>query len=656
MKKNNIFRFAAALMMGCAMCAVSCVEPAPDPVPDPVFPQMTEKVVTPGETVVLTFDANLDWEVSVPESALNMFWIQDGAFRTYKVSGKAADAVSVEVSVSETETFENASCEVSMTMGGETKTIAKLTRLAKETTFSLSAAVLEEGEFKYNEDGSGYAYGEADPEMLSLVWMGSDFRLPVKVDANFNWTVKTPSWASVDVPENAVGTTTVNIMGVPSEFPLEDTSDKIGFYNGDKLVKEYAVSIPGCEDIFSYTVDMSLSELVYNYVGKVKTATGFIDGPAGAYISGTSGVSVLAVEVVDGKYAADTAPSWLSVEVEDYDSAAGADVLQTRRVTMTAAANEGEDRHAAVFFLPPASYEDKTDLFNDTCDAVKEEYAKYMLPVTQLSINQDFIMMLSAPSEMAENGAEFSASKDQNLFVKFGDTKFAYELHYTNRYASDYARMYFSTPVTSYKVFDAASSDKTDSEDFFLSVSLDDDKNGGVILMDSDTKSSGYVVFYGSTGNVLAVVKCVLDPEKVIGEVADVSFLGESEMYAPMAGATLKHVTSGTVYDQYKEYGVPIYHLTYTMENMPMLISIPASIKSYMPNPWALINNFRINGMDYDDGTFERIDGGVQVYMSMPEGKSKIDGNIMFYNSKSPNNEKLAIVLVCTLDLRDQAE
>jgi hypothetical protein len=70
-----------------------------------------------------------------------------------------------------------------------------------------------------------------------------------------------------------------------------------------------------------------------------------------------------------------------------------------------------------------------------------------------------------------------------------------------------------------------------------------------------------------------------------------------------------------------------------------------------MTNPYALIDNFRINNQTFDDGSFERIDGGVQVYMEMPEGKSKITGNIMFYTSKSPSNEYMALVLAVTMDL-----
>ena len=655
MKTRNIFLFWMSFV-GAAMAFVSCDTKEPEIKIEPIFPEAVTKTVTPGEEVTLTFDANLDWEVSVPENTLKSFWIKDGAFTSYKLKGNAGNAVVV-IGVTEIESFEEFTCDVTLTMDGQSKVIATLVRSAKEALITVYAAQVSDGEILFADDGSDYLYGDEEPENIGLIWTGSDFRLPIQVTANCNWTYDAPDWVSIDVPEDGVGTSNVVVLGVPSEYPLEAESGKISFKVGDNVVKEYNISIPGCEDIFSYSVEMSLTEVVYNYAGKIKTITGFVDGPVTASISGTSGVEVFAVEVIDGKYQIGNpeGPEWLEVAVEDYDTTSGADVLQTRKVTVAAETNEGNDRFAAVFFMPPTGWESIEDVFNDSLETVKDEFVAYMLPVTQLSINQEFITMLSAPSEMAENGAEFKVSEDQSLLTKFGETKFAYDLHYTNRYASDYARMYFSSPVTSYKVFDASGNDLTDSEDFFLSVSVDEDMTGGVVHMDSDSKSSGYVVFYGKVENVLAVIRCTIDPEKIIEEVPDVTFLGESEMYAPMVGATLKHLTEGPVYDQYKEYGVPVYHLTYTMENMPMLISIPATIKSYMPNPWALINNFRINGMDFDDGSFERIDGGVQVYMTMPEGKTRIDGNIMFYTSRTPNNEKISLILVCTLDLTSES-
>lgn len=658
MKKNNIFRLFAALIMGSAI-AVSCRPDTPAETVTPEFPEMTSHTVTPGSEVELSVTGNMDWTVSVPEESLQWYWIKDGSFKVDRISGKADEAAVVVIGVSSTEEFDDDRiCEVTMTMGEESKVIAKLVRPAKEKTLALYTAVVVDGEIQFVEDGSGYQYGADEAQSVDLIWTGSDFRLPVKVDANFDWTVKTPAWAVIDVPESSVGTVDVNVYGVPSEYPLEASEGKIQFLYGETLVKEYNITIPGCEDKFSYSVDMAMTELDFNYSGQIKTTMGYVDGPVSASIYGTSGTSVFAVELVDGRYDIASAydPAWLTVDDEPYDTTDGADVLQTRNVTISAALNEGEDRQAVIFFLPPTGWTKDDGLFTEALDAVKDEYKQYAVAVIQHSSDQEFVQMLSNASDMAAGGATFAVSEDETLYTMFGQTRYAYELVYTNQYARDNARMMFTSAVTSVKVFNQAGAEMTEG---FLSITLDDGNDGGVIDMVSEERAVGYVVLYGTTANVLAVIKCTFDPSTVIGEVADVAFVGESEMYAPMVGASLEHLTEGALYNQYKEGESLVYHLTYTMEGMPMRISIPNNVVSYTVNPYALKNYIRINNNIYDEvfvngklGGIELIDGGIDIYMEMPEGKNYLRGNIIFSDAE----ENYALVLICTLDLRGPTE
>ena len=658
MKKNNIFRLFAALLMGSAI-AVSCKPDTPVETMTPEFPEMTSHTVTPGSEVELSVTGNMDWTVSVPEESLQWYWIKDGSFKVDRISGKADEAAVVVIGVSSTEEFDaDRICEVTMTMGEESKVIAKFLRPAKEKTLALYTAVVVDGEIQFVEDGSGYQYGTDEAQSVDLIWTGSDFRLPVKVDANFDWTVKTPAWAVIDVPESSVGTVDVNVYGVPSEYPLEASEGKIQFLYGETLVKEYNITIPGCEDKFSYSVDMAMTELDFNYSGQIKTAMGYVDGPVSASIYGTSGTSVFAVELVDGKYDIASAydPAWLTVDDEPYDTTDGADVLQTRNVTISAALNEGEDRQAVIFFLPPTGWTKDDGLFTETLDAVKDEYKQYAVTVIQHSSDQEFVQMLSNASDMAAGGATFAVSEDETLYTMFGQTRYAYELVYTNQYARDNARMMFTSAVTSVKVFDEAGAEMAEG---FLSITLDEGNSGGVIDMVSEEPAVGYVVLYGVTGNVLAVIKCTFDPSTVIGEVADVAFVGESEMYAPMVGASLEHLTEGALYNQYKEGESLVYHLTYTMEGMPMRISIPNNVVSYTVNPYASKNYIRINNNIYDEvfvngklGGIELIDGGIDIYMEMPEGRNYLRGNIIFSDAEG----NYSLVLICTLDLRETAE
>ena len=646
MKKNNISGFFAALVMGSALFAASCEKPSEE-TPVPEFPQLIEKTVAPGESVTIPVQANMDWEISVPENGLQWFWIQDGAFQLYRLSGKAGEA-EVVIGVSSTEEFDNDRvCEVTMKMGGESKVIARLVRPSKEKHLTVYAAVVTDGEVQFNETGDSYLYETEEAESLDMIWTGSEFRLPIKVKSNYNWSIKTPEWARVDVPSDGVGEKNLIVYGVPSAYPLDAASGKLQFMSGEKVVKEYVVNIPGCKDIFSYKMDMSITELEFNYQGQIKVATGFIDGPASGYVSGADGIRVIALSRNESGFSAD-APSWLEVNLAEYDRTEGADVLQQRNFTVSAALNEGDNRHAALLFLPPTLTAAASDLFEGT--EIKEEYQQYAVPVTQLSSDQEFISMLANPSDMAAGGATFAVSENEDLYNRFGQTRYAYELVYTNQYARDNARMIFTSAVTSYKVFD---------ENGFLSMTLDEDMKGGVVDMVSETAQTGHVVLYGAAGNVLAVIECRFDPEEIIGEVADVAFIGESVMYAPMVGATLEDVSEDPSFSQYREGQALVYHLRYTMPAMPMTISIPSSIKKHTVNPYMFRHNIRVNDLKYDEdfvngvlGGVALVDGGVTIYMEMPEGRDYLRGNIIFSNSA----DETILVLVCTLDLRETAE
>lgn len=662
MKKNNISRSFAALLMGCAMFMVSCEEADPEKPIEPSFPTTVTKTVSPGEEVALTFTANMDWEVSVPKEGIQWFWIQDGAIKVDKCSGSASERqVTVYVGVSKTEEFSDSrKCKVTLTMGGQSKVIAELERPAKQRTLTMYSAKVADGEIQFVEDGSTYDYNAEEAESIDLIWTGTDFRLPIKVESNYSWTVKTPDWARIDVPEKSAGTVTVNVYGVPSAYPEEAAEGKILFMAGETVVKEYGITIPGCKDIFSYSLDMGQEELDFNFSGQIKTAMGYVDGPIMAEIHGTSEAAVFAVELVDGAYAVNSVsgPSWLVIDTDDYDSSEGADVLQYRDVTISASLNEGEDRKAVIFFMPPTVSQRGAELFNADLDTVKEEFAQYAVSVIQHSSNQEFIQMIANASDMAVSGAVFTVSEDEGLYTKFGQTRFAYELVYSNQYSRDNARMMFTSAVTSVKVFNESGVEDTESEGF-LSITLDEDKKGGVIDMIAETESVGYVVLYGATDNVLAVVKCTYDPETVIGEVVDVAFIGESAELAHKVGATLTLCQDGKVDGEYyRQAAEEVYHLRYTMEGYPLKISIPNTAVMHTVNGWSIHEYIRVNNIVYTKpvngraGGFERIDGGIDIYMDMPAGSDFLRGQIVFMNAQSD----FVLTIVCTLDLTGSAE
>ena len=147
------------------LVAVSCKDPEPPVKVVPQFPSLVQdNAVAPGSVLTLSFEANADWTVSVPTDNLQWFWIKDGSFKVDKVSGKVTPgekaSVIVQIGVSETEEFDtNRSCDVTLSMGGESKVIAKYMRPAKERAMAVYVAKVENGTFV--KDGEAYVYEPA---------------------------------------------------------------------------------------------------------------------------------------------------------------------------------------------------------------------------------------------------------------------------------------------------------------------------------------------------------------------------------------------------------------------------------------------------------------------------------------------------------------
>lgn len=786
MKTMNIKRIFAALFAVSAFMAVSCNNPEPDG-PDkpgtvkPVFPSVVEdNDVAPGDVLTLTFEANMDWTVSVPSSTLQWFWIKDDAFKLDKVSGKVADgkneSVTVQIGVSENEEFDtNRSCEVTLTMGGESKVIAKYMRPAKNRSLAVYAAefdgsafvtgtdgeyqyetseassldlvwsetdadfrmpvkveancewqletpewlevqvpettvgsidlvllgasvdaadgkivfkagdsvlkeinvsvpecgeievystqIDENGEFLFGTDGD-YLY-TADPvESITLVWPGSDFRMPVKVDAKCDWTLELPEWLVVkysgDAPSKHSGVVNFNLMGDPFKYPLEDTTEDIEFKFKGETVHTVAVTIPGCRDMFGFGLEMALTSWEFNTAGQLMTAVGFQNLPAAAWIMGTKDAGAVAVEMNGGKKVSEN-PEWITLDVQAYVQ--GGEVLQQREISLVVNENSGEKREAYLVFAKDGNI----DIFFEADGTPKENLADNSVHIVQYGSDMDYVIMNSSEEDMNAAGAMFEESDNPRLTSWFGNTDFRYTLTYTNVYARDNAFMSFARPYASYKIFNTGRKDVTSDPDYWLKFTPSNESNsGGVIDMFSgmeapDRKDTGYIVFYGTGGDVLAIIECVFDPSAVSSGDVLISFTEQSAQYADMLGFTLEHLTSGPLYDTYFDGVAPVYHLTYTCEGMPMSVKLPSNVKKHNVNPWILKDAIRVNNVPYDtdlgpSSTIGEItlddEGAVEIYMNIPEGSDKtmIRGNINFLDA----SDAVIVVLVCTLDLREQ--
>lgn len=411
------------------------------------------------------------------------------------------------------------------------------------------SAKMSDGEYEYGD--GGYAWTESPVEEISLAWLGSDFRVPVKVDAKCSWTVELPKWLNVELPEKTAGEVTLTILGEPSQYPLDAASGKIVFKNGRTTIGEIKVNFPGCKNIMTFSLGMNLTSLEFNHKGELKTSTGYVSDPASGHLLSSNYARLVSVETTGNKLKLN--PSWLKVEIDQWNTASGAGVLQERTVNFSVTENEGERRTAMLFVLPPSVTASYSGLFNEDM-TVKEEYSVYSIPVVQVSEAEMEYIQIDA-AEDAEFPCYFvnaSAEKEAELIALFGETEYIYTLTYESPYSRDNAYMTMLSDYSYYKVYaaDDTATDKSADAEFWLQFSGGVQENrSGIVDMYSDmdlptAPSAAYLVFYDYADNVLAIVECVSPYEPEYLDIDAASFV-----FAPDASSKTINVSSNVAWE-----------------------------------------------------------------------------------------------------------
>ena len=480
--------------------------------------------------------SNCEWKLEVPE------WVEVNVPET---------TTGVVEFILKGESVENASGKVAFYYG-ESKLAELDVTIPSCGGVEVYSAKFEDGEFEFGEGGE-YAWTESPVKEVSLAWLGSDFRVPVKVSAKCNWTVVMPDWLSVELPEKTAGDISLTFLGVPSLYPLDDTSSKIIFKTGNTVIDEIVVNIPGCRDIMTFAVDMGLTTLDFNYLGEFKTSTGYVEGSVTGHLKSSKYARVFAVETTGNKVGKEN-PEWFIIEVANWNTADDAEVLQERTLTFTAAENPGATRSAFVFVLPPSVTASAADLFNEDA-SVKEEYAQYSIPVVQGSMNYDdyITVEIDETAEYAYSFEKASQEKKDELTAIYGNTDHVYVLNYESPYCSEYASMTMAIEFASYKIYsnDGTLEDMSGVDKYWLQYQNIGSSNGaGVIDMYFNKKnvsednpaevmplpvepSIGYVVFYNANNDVLAIVECISPFEPLPDPILEVDrnsivFTGEA--------------------------------------------------------------------------------------------------------------------------------
>ena len=513
--KTNFWKSAAGLVLGLT-AMVACEEDKPVVV-DPVFPsEVIEQNVAASEEVEIKFEANLDWELSIPASEQNKYWLDDAGMPASKVSGKAGNQT-VTVVFSEDEYYDaNVVCEVTLSMGGQSKVIAKLTRLAINRTLEVYTAKI--GEWGFDDE-----FNTTKAEAIELTTFEGDplYAMPVKVVANFDWNLSLPAWCKGEVvAEGAAAESLSGKAGQAVELVLaanltaevkDGASDFAKFIDAADNSKtiEIALSLPAFADRLEVSEPASLDFAV----------DGTSARPSISYVLGMEGFVVRALGF-NGEWHDTSYADWVTAEIEN-GNPESTEVLTLSAVYFSAAENTGKERVADIFIFPASMANVAADAICDinspTC-AFLPEYEKYYVGrLTQAGKAAPYISeyndMMSGVETNKATLTTYEASQWWASMVGGLAVNNQYELTYWDQ--SSELTFNFDSPYASYKIFDYDFNEVTGAalDTFWIWFTSWSDK--GKVMMDPSLFNNPYaespesfIVFYDESGKALAGICC----------------------------------------------------------------------------------------------------------------------------------------------------
>lgn len=450
--KNTILHWTSVLLASAALMLSGCTssdEETPE-VTTPVFPELASLTIPAGETFCeVTFTPNMDWTVSIPTDAETSRWfkLSDGVMESTSISGRASsEPVTVQVTTIDQESFDlSPVCEVSLTMGGQTKVIAQITRgtAAREFELYLSKYSTDDDDFimpyefeetplaKYDGTEAPTTAPEGAVELKWPVRIGEPMQV-VKGSSNFDWLVSAPEWIEVSSPVAIDGEADSKQFFVTALFSklTEDQLDGavalLDIYDsniadvetpGANAHNRYCFTLPALRDVIrsndqgaTFTFDGDGNYVDTN--GTVMTATDCkID------ITSAKGLEffVITPDGYGGYYA--NGINWVTITPESaWDDSEGA--IQSKRYTIQVGAYAG-NRSATILAMPQtvAATINKDNLEGALLDSnrnydLKEEFKPYIFA----TIEQEG----AAPTPVDGFSLSYTEDATNNYYVQSG--------------------------------------------------------------------------------------------------------------------------------------------------------------------------------------------------------------------------------------------
>ncbi len=248
--KTKFWKAAAAVLMGAAFLATSCVEEELKP----EFPAEVQNLTGQlGGSVEIALDPNLAWELSLSTDE-TLFWFEQNEVKSTTMSGVAGETTATVHITDQPSYTEDYVCNVTLTMDGLSQVIAVITVPKAEVAFKIYPA-LEDTEW------GGWAYDGYDPSINDYKYIYSEeplnggielvydaynynYNVPVKIVSDFDWSIAAPDGADWFEPiSGEAGETKVKFATKANNFPAGGANITLAAALTNAPVSEVTVNI-----------------------------------------------------------------------------------------------------------------------------------------------------------------------------------------------------------------------------------------------------------------------------------------------------------------------------------------------------------------------------------------------------------------------------
>lgn len=613
-----------------ALCLTACKgEKTPVPSPEvPAFPEVKDYFINAGEYVEINFEANMDWIITIPTSQSAWFYIDDNGIKSYRVSGKAS-AVTVKIcAVDMEEKYDLRTCVVTLSYGAESRDIATVSILPEERILAVYPGL-------YDSRGQ-YEFATEPVTDLNLTWPNglANYILPVKIIANFDWSIESshPEWMELDMTSSVEGESVIMIKGVPSAYPLDNQSGTLTFLDvkTGEAISRKAISIDGCRDIVRVDCNEDVIEL--NILGQYSNGSGSLSSEGCiAYLTATEGSEIIA-----------NAP-WVKISGSELSSG---NVINDKVFHISADRNFEAERTAELLAVPGyvLSGLDRNNLSAETVE--KYRFARVHQSGVKPGENWGVITPVNDSYTMAVvGGGVYRLDALDPVYAELSQNLNTEEIYSVCFYDANSAEEIILNVSAEYEsvsyISDYYQEEKTSDDNLAVKYPSESDKS--TLMFDIWYFENGYhsvVVLRDKSGNAVAAIRLSLDysfwPEV---EYTDIRFVMEDSIVdgddsMMPKNVVLEQLTSGSLYEQYKEYGIPVWRLVYKSADSAYNAMI------YVP-PFPA-----------DDSDSIDIEKGAEAWLSAESGcttEKKIWLHVKM-NDKSPELGKVSRIVLKTGD------